>query len=63
MRDELLEYAGGDEKFAAWLKKVDSAISRTVGLNLLDLPDFPYRDEFDAGADPREVAARVLEEF
>lgn len=57
-----------DAAFAAWMARVDALVSREVcGLTTADLPDWTWRDSFDAGEAPADAAsefmADVLPEF
>lgn len=52
----------GDPSFAAWLKDVDTALTRRCGLGMNDLADFCYADAFNDERDPEEVAEDVLAE-
>jgi len=51
-----------DRAFREWMKKVDAALIRKCSLGSADLPDKSYRDRFDDGADPAEMAEEVFEE-
>ena len=67
-RDQALDYAEGDEAFAAWLREVDEIVGRKLQVGIFDLPDLLYRDAFDAGTTPEEyvrenVAALVRDGF
>jgi hypothetical protein len=42
--------------FESWMKAVNAAIGVRVGLSTEDLPDVAYRDWFDAGRTPEEMA-------
>jgi hypothetical protein len=42
--------------FELWMREVDKALERIVGLSSADLPDVCYRDLYDDGAGPREAA-------
>ena len=48
--------------FAAWMREVDEEVQATAGLSVYDLADQPYREWYDEGADPEDVALTVLEE-
>ena len=54
------DLASGDESFGLWLHIVDRRMLRTVGLTHTDLPDQPWRDEYDAGTDPVDYADHVM---
>lgn len=47
--------------FKQFMEDVDLVIARTCGLSSSDLADQCYRDFFDDGMDPTEVATLVLE--
>lgn len=46
--------------FRAWFAKVDAAVAAKVGIGVLDLPDYPYRDWYDDGVTPAAAAARAV---
>ena len=48
--------------FMKWMDRVNDIIQGRSGVGVLDLPDFAYRDAYDAGESPSEVAEEVLEE-
>ena len=48
--------------FKEWMKEVDAEVTRKSGLGVYDLADYLYRDAYDDGADPKEVAHEVLAE-
>lgn len=48
--------------FEQWLDEVGEAVYRKAGVSREDLGDYPYRDAYDAGENPRDVAREVLEE-
>jgi len=56
------EYAGGDEDFALWLALMDARLYRRTFVTHRDLPDRPYRDEYDAGTDPIDYADEVADD-
>jgi hypothetical protein len=47
--------------FRDWMDLVDLALEALCGLKSDDLPDQCYRDQFDSGTEPREMAQMVLE--
>jgi len=49
-----------DKKFNDWWVKVDIALVNMCGMGVEDLPDYCYRDAFNAGQTPREVARDVI---
>jgi len=48
--------------FEQWMAAVDAAVSATCGLGVGDLADMPFRDRFEDGCDPEEVAEELLSE-
>ena len=48
------------QTFEEWMAEVDARIERAYGMSYRDLPDMPYRDEFDDGASPTTMARRAL---
>lgn len=48
--------------FKQWMAEVDDELESICGLGHLDLPDANYRDEYDAGTTPAEMAEMVLEQ-
>jgi hypothetical protein len=49
-------------RFEDWLNEVDEAVYRIAGVSRRDLADYPYRDAYDAGEAPEDVARALLEE-
>ena len=47
--------------FQEWMNQVNQEVSAIAFVSVLDLPDYMFRDAFDAGCDPAEVAIEVLE--
>lgn len=47
--------------FECWSKQVDVAVIHRLGVSVHDLPDIPFRDWFDEGFTPAEVAEMVGE--
>lgn len=47
--------------FEQWMEQVDMHLLRMCGCMASDLPDYAYRDAFDAGETPEHVAAAVIE--
>lgn len=47
--------------FEAWMQRVDRHIQSRVSLSADDLPDYCYRDSFDAGLLEIEAAREVLD--
>ena len=54
------DLAAGDRDFGLWLHIVDRRMLRTIGLRHSDLPDQPWREEYDAGTDPVDYADDVM---
>jgi len=50
-----------DKQFGVWLRRVDKTLGKACGLGIDDFADQPYRDMFDDGATPEEVAVWALE--
>jgi hypothetical protein len=48
--------------YEQWMDRVDAVVQDVAGVSVHDLPDFPSRDWYDAGRNPREVALTVLED-
>lgn len=48
--------------FTTWMIRVQEKIREQCDIDIDDLPDFPYRDSFDAGDTPEICADEVLEE-
>lgn len=48
--------------FESWMKEVDAEITALCGLGVDDLADYMYRDAYDDGDSPEDVAVMVLEE-
>ena len=47
--------------FEEWMQSVDNVISdRLMGMTSADLPDICYRDYYDDGMTPRQVAALAI---
>lgn len=50
------------DAFEAWLNRLDAVLLRHIGLTHRDIADRPYRNAFDDGVPPSEVAIEILEE-
>ena len=48
--------------FKQWMTAVDAEVSAISGLGVDDLADMCFRDRFDDGCDPTEVAEELLRE-
>lgn len=48
--------------FEQWMAEVDREVQRIAGLGVDDLGDMCFRDRFDDGCDPYEVAEELLRE-
>ena len=46
--------------FEVWKGHVNRHILRVMGLSSDDLPDYPYRKEYDEGKDANATAARAI---
>lgn len=57
---ELLDYAGGDELFAEWLRKVTQLVEAVSGLSIFDLPDQPYGVWYETETSPARAARAAL---
>lgn len=55
--DNVLE---AKDSFEAWMKQVNAALEKAVGLSSEDLADYAYRDAYDAGKKPASVAKAVI---
>lgn len=49
-----------NKTFKDWFKEVDQIITKISGLSALDLPDFCYKDAFNDGCTPQEIAFDCL---
>lgn len=49
-----------DQGFIVWLRKVDSLLINKTGMSHEDLPDYCYRDAFDRGEAPSQVATKAI---
>ena len=58
---EQLAQITGDLRYEVWLERVQVEINKIVPLNLNDFSKSNYRDAFDAGKGPIEVAKDVIE--
>jgi hypothetical protein len=58
---DMIDYCGGDLRFAVWLWTVDRVLLAAVGLGSSDLEDWTYRDAFDDGVRPGEAARAALD--
>ncbi len=53
---------GEKKSFGEWMVEVNLALIDTCGLGYMDLPDKAYRDEFDSGTTPEDMAYLALED-
>lgn len=60
--DGIDAYAGGDRRFADWLRIADRELTRQTGAGVLDSPDQPWRDYFDAGYQAADAATEIAED-
>lgn len=59
---ELVDQSNGDAHFALFMAMVNQRVFRVAGVFADDLPDYAYRDLYDSGLTPREVARDLLKE-
>lgn len=57
----LKDYARNDQQFYRWLQDVDRYISSKLGVTLLDLADWAWRDAYESGQPAEDAAAEFLE--
>jgi hypothetical protein len=60
---EIVDYAGGDLRFALWLYLVKKRCVTVLGLGIFDLEDWRWRDAYDAGSSPKEAFADFREDL
>ena len=48
------------DPFDLWMNRVDQFVTHSTGLSIHDLSDLPFRDYFDDGMSPEEVAEVAL---
>ncbi|ATN94076.1 hypothetical protein J4U01_gp082 [Mycobacterium phage Kumao] len=48
------------ETYAEWLATVDRMVQRKLRVSISDLPDYPYREDYDRGRSPANTVDRVL---
>lgn len=48
--------------FSKWLDEVDMLVAELSGVSVHDLADYGFRDAYEDGASPAEVAEDVLSE-
>ena len=61
--DRLRDYVdGSDPKFLAWMRAVDAAVSRKVGLSVMDLADIDFVSLFVDGVRPGAAANMAIKE-
>ena len=51
-----------DKNFETWMAEVDRRLVLACGMGVDDLPDYNYRDAFDEGISPKEIANEALDE-
>lgn len=49
-----------DYRFDSWMSAVDKAVKRQIQFGYSDLADYPFRDAFNDGLSPDEVASDLL---
>lgn len=57
-----LEYAGHDKGFALFLAYCDRRIRRSFGVTIHDMPDWTWRDAFDATLTPQQAVLSFAED-
>ncbi|MBB2157915.1 hypothetical protein HLH33_16675 [Gluconacetobacter diazotrophicus] len=58
----MASYTAGHLGFHGWMRAVDHAIARRIGLGVFDLPDRCWRDAYEERVLPRDAALEALEE-
>ncbi|MBB2157350.1 hypothetical protein HLH33_13680 [Gluconacetobacter diazotrophicus] len=56
----MASYTSDHLGFHGWLRAVDRAISRRIGIGVFDLPDRCWRDAYDDQVLPRDAALEAL---
>jgi hypothetical protein len=46
--------------FEQWMSKVDATVDRVMGCSVYDLPDYAFRDAYEAGCSYGNVANKVM---
>jgi len=54
------ESAAQDEKFQAWLQRVDQAMWDQFGCSYQDLPDWDFWNGYEQGMSPALAAKKVM---
>ena len=54
------ESAAQDEKFQAWLQRVDQAMWDQFGCSYQDLPDWDFWAAFEQGTSPSRAAKQIF---
>lgn len=52
-----------EKKYRNWMNRVESEVHANIYMNLCDLPDEYYRDSYDFGITPHNMAMTVLEHY
>lgn len=60
---ERVTAAFGDPHFALWLLEVDRHVSRRIGVTHRDMPDRPWRDQYDDEVPAQDAALDAIEEW
>ncbi|MBB2199900.1 hypothetical protein HLH44_21180 [Gluconacetobacter sp. 1c LMG 22058] len=58
----MASYTAGHLGFHGWMRAVDHAIARHIGLGVFDLPDRCWRDAYDEQVLPSDAAREALED-
>jgi hypothetical protein len=53
---------GTTDTFGKWMRAVDVAVMRVIGLSIHDLADQPFRDWYEDGITPTQAARLALED-
>ena len=60
-RAELSDYASGDQKFTDFLVKADAALEARIGMGILDIADYAWRDAYeDSGLEIDDQSMKEL---
>ena len=47
--------------FKKWMSEIDAAVGRLAWVSVYDLPDYNFRDAYESGDTPEQVAMDILE--
>lgn len=54
--------SNNDNDFKKWMRQVDGHVASMSGLSVYDLPDMAFRDSFNAGESPHDMALMTLDD-